>query len=94
MNEVEQWHEQEFEKVCDEKFLGSDVSTGSKTIGRENGEMIVKFLKDPDSDEYSAKFKHWVKKKRKFRLMSYPPLGLGLVDVLDQCLPAIRYAVV
>ena len=78
------------EKVCDEKFLGSDVSTGSKTIGRENGEMIVKFLKDPDSDKYPAKFKHWVKIKRKFRLMSYPPLGL--VDVL--CLPATRYAVV
>ena len=84
MDEVDQRHEQEFEKVCDEKFLGSDVSTGSKTIGRENGEMIVKF---PDSDKYPAKFKHWVKK---FRLMSYPPLGL--VDVL--CLPATRYAVV
>ena len=90
MDEVDQRHEQEFEKVCDEKFLGSDVSTGSKTIGRENGEMIVKFLKDPDSDKYPAKFKHWVKIKRKFRLMSYPPLGL--VDVL--CLPATRYAVV
>ena len=50
MDEVDQRHKQEFEKVCDEKFLGSDVSTGSKTIGRENGEMIVKFLKDPDSD--------------------------------------------
>ena len=30
MDEVEQRHEQEFEKVCDEKFLGSDVSTDSR----------------------------------------------------------------
>ena len=40
-------------------------------------------LKYGDDGDEPAKFKHWVKTRR-FRLMSYP--ALGLVDVL--CLPA------
>ena len=42
-------------KFCCEIFL--DNAGGSKTIRREKGEKIVKMLKHPNGDEYSAKVK-------------------------------------
>ena len=82
MDEEEERHKRDFEKFCYETFL-CNVAAGSKTIGRDKGERIVKMLKYGDDGDEPAKFKHWVKTRR-FCLMSYP--ALGLVDVL--CLPA------
>ena len=72
-----------FEKFCEEQFKNSQTS-GSKTITKEKGKRIIHLLKkDDESEEYSPKFKHWVK-QRGFQLVTYS--ALGLQDVL--CLPA------
>ena len=78
-------HKEEFEQFCLEKFVRNDSKgLGSKTISREKGDKIIKVLKkDPSAEEYSPKFKHWVK-TRKFHLVTFSVLGLN--DVL--CLPA------
>ena len=85
MDTVKETAQETFQKFCFEKFVANDGEwKGSKTITREKAEKIIKLLKkDPESNEYSSKFKHWVK-ERKFQLMTYS--GLGLYDVL--CLPA------
>ena len=51
---------------------------------RLRGQKIINVLKgNPIAQEYSPKFRHWVK-QRGFKLMSHH--ALGLVEVL--CLPA------
>ena len=56
----------------------------SKTVTKAKGKKIINVLKgNPIAQEYSPKFRHWVK-QRGFKLMSHH--ALGLVKVL--CLPA------
>ena len=65
------------------EYLRSCIRKGSKVISRDKGEKIVKLLKGTSFPEpIDPHFRFWVK-KRKFRLMDYP--SLGLKDVL--CLP-------
>ena len=81
----EEHHHMLFEKFCARKIVrssGGDPTVRSKTISRSRGEDIIKLLKDL-TFSVDAKFNFWVKRKG-FKLLSYPPLGL--VDVL--CLPA------
>ena len=49
MDEVEQRHEQEFEKVCDEKFLGSQAVMWVQTVDHRKKEWRDD-REDPDSD--------------------------------------------
>ena len=56
----------------------------SKTVTKAKGQKIINVLKgNPIAQEYSPKFRHWVK-QRGFKVMSHH--ALGLVEVL--CLPA------
>ena len=73
-------NEEEFDVFLSEKFL-TGKNSGSKTITKSKGEVIVKMLKGGDGKDPKLKF--WIKNKG-FRLMDYP--ALGLKDVL--CLPA------
>ncbi len=77
-----------FERFCKERYGGfGDGALGclkSKTVTKAKGEKIVRVLKgEPEADQYSPKFKHWVK-QRSYKLVSHA--ALGLTDVL--CLPA------
>ena len=74
-------HKEKFEDFCKATFIDGD-NKGSKTITRAKGEKI-KLLSKNDDDEFSPKFKHWVK-TRGFQLITYS--ALGLCNVL--CLPA------
>ena len=74
---------QKFEEFCKDTFMDGD-SKGSKTISRAKGENIIKLLKkEGDMNDYTPKFRHWVKSKG-FQLISHS--ALGLMDVL--CIPA------
>ncbi len=83
---AEEDHRKRFTEFCSQKYYGEGgdgcAAARSKAISSARGEQIVKLLKD-ESLTVEPKFRHWVK-KRGFKLLSYPPLGL--VDVL--CLPA------
>ena len=79
----EEMERQRFEEFCRVTFIEND-SKGSKTITRAKGEKIIKLLnKDGDQEDYSPKFRHWVK-TRGFQLVSHS--ALGLKNVL--CIPA------
>ena len=66
---------QKFEEFCRVSFIESDIK-GSKTITRAKGEKIINLLnKDGDQEDYSPKFRHWVK-TRGFQLVSHSALGL------------------
>ena len=69
-------------EFCRKKYFGESEGKAverSKAITRDRGVRIVNLLRDDET----PKFKHWVKKKE-FKLLSYPSLGLVNVN----CLPA------
>ena len=71
-----------FNQFCKERFLEKCIN--SKTVSKEKGEKVIKFLKgELSSTEYDPVFKNWISRKG-FKLVDYPPLSLK--DVL--CLPA------
>lgn len=73
---------EKFNLYCKERFL--EKCLNSKTVSKEKGEKVVKYLKgELPATEIDAVFKHWISRKG-FKLVDYPPLGLK--DVL--CLPA------
>ena len=77
-------HKEKFEEFCRLTFIENDSKGGSKAVTRAKGEKIVKLLnKDGDPDDYSPKFRHWVK-TRGFQLITHSALGLR--NVL--CIPA------
>ena len=65
-------------------------SKGSKTISRAKGENIIRLLKkEGDMNDYTPKFRHWVKSKG-FQLISHSALGLKTiaeVGKLFECVP-------
>ena len=67
----------DFEKFCLESFINSDFKgQGSKTVRRAKGKKFVSVLKkDHVAEEYSLKFKHWVK-QRNFHLVISSALEL------------------
>lgn len=67
----------EFSRYLEVTFL-TGKNNGSKTIGREKGAHIVRFLKG-DGCNGDPKLKFWIK-QRQFTLLDYP--ALGLTDVL------------
>ena len=68
-----------FNPFCKERFLEK-----CKTLSKQKGEKVVKYLKgDLPAEEYDPVFKHWVSRKG-FKLVEYSPLGLK--DLL--CVPA------
>ena len=48
--------------------------TTSLTVRREKGDKVVRFLKGQDG-QYSATFRGWVVKRRKFQVLQFPSLG-------------------
>ena len=83
---AEEDQRERFTEFCAKKYYGdagdSCAAPRSKSISTKRGQQIINLLKD-DSTVVKPGFRYWVKKKG-FKLLSYPPLGL--VDVL--CLPA------
>ena len=54
---------QMFEEFCKVTFMDDD-SKGSKSISRAKGENIIRLLKkERDMNDYTPKFRHWVKSK-------------------------------
>ena len=67
---------------CKVRFMEKCIN--SKTVSKEKGEKVIKFLKgDLSSAEFDPIFKNWISRKG-FKLVDYPPLSLK--DVL--CVPA------
>ncbi len=83
---MEDSHKQAFQGYCASSYLVKSGTSGnkSKTICEEKAEKIKKVLKDDIPSGCSPSFVFWVKKTKKFRLLSYEELNLQ--DVL--CLPA------
>ncbi len=73
-------HQQLFGKFCKENYLGQSSKCTSKTVSNAKALQVIKGEK---MEVHSPSFKFWVKKKKKFELLSYPELDLH--DVL--CLP-------
>ncbi len=65
--EMENKNEEEFDVFLSEKFL-TGKNSGSKTITKSKGEVIVKMLKGGDGKDPKLKF--WIKNKG-FRLMPW-----------------------
>ena len=72
-------HKQLFDKFCREKYLEKSSST-SKTVSKEKSERIKQVLRGRKVEVHSSSFIFWVKKNKKFQLLSYPELDLH--DVL------------
>ena len=79
-------HRRIFEDYCQEQYLEKAGTSGnkSKTISTEKANKIKNIIKGNIPDTCSPSFVFWVKKSKKFQLLSYEELDLK--DVL--CLPA------
>lgn len=79
-------HRKLFEDYCKDCYLDKAGTSGnkSKTICREKAEKIKAALQENVPDNCTPSFVFWVKKTKKFQLLSYEELDLK--DVL--CLPA------
>ena len=74
-------HQELFEKFCEENYLGKHST--SKTVCKVKAEKIREVVQGRKLKAHSSAFRFWVKKKKKFKVLSYPELNLH--DVL--CLP-------
>ena len=86
-SEMELAHKKMFEDCCATNYIDKAGTSGnkSKTVCKEKADKIKSILKgDVPSTGCSPSFIFWVKKTKKFELLSYEELDLR--DVL--CLPA------
>ena len=83
---MEDSHKRGFENYCSSTYVEKAGTSGnkSKTICADKAQKITSILKGNVPDDCSPSFVFWVKKTKKFQLLSYEELGL--TDVL--CLPA------
>jgi len=77
-------HKKSFEDYCVANYIEPSGKNTSKTICEEKAERIKKIVKGDIPSNCSSSFVFWVKKKKKFQLLSYEELKIK--DVL--CLPA------
>lgn len=82
---MEESHKQVFEAYCTSSYMEKAGTAGnkSKTVCEEKAAKIKDFLKGNIASGCSPSFVFWVKKTKKFQLLSYEELNLK--DVL--CLP-------
>ena len=76
-----------FEDYCEVNYIERDEPSGrktSKTICEEKADRIRRILKGDTPSSCSPSFVFWVKKRKRFQLLSYEELKIK--DVL--CLPA------
>ena len=71
-----------FAKFCKENYFLNTGST-SKTVNMDKAKRIKEVLRGEKLEVHSPSFKFWVRKTKKFEVLSYPELDLK--DVL--CLP-------
>lgn len=69
-----------FARFCEESYFSNSTS---KTVNMDKAKRIKEVLRGEKMKMHSSSFKFWVRKTRKFELMSYSELNLK--DVL--CLP-------
>lgn len=75
-------HKQLFQKFCEDNYLEkeSKPKVTSKTVSEEKAGRIKQVIRGEKLEVHSPSFKFWVKKTKKFELLSYPELNLH--DVL------------
>ena len=76
-------HKKLFNEFCIENSLSSSGKVTSKTVNQDKAERIKQVLRVEKLDLHSPSFRFWVKKTKRFEILTYPDLNLH--DVL--CVP-------
>ena len=74
-------HREIFQKFCSAKYLNGGKNT-SKTVSKFKDARFKEVLKEEKMAIHSPKFKFWVTKTKKFKLLSIPELSLNSVHKL------------